>query len=151
MATYSEDAKSDAISTVQNFMDEIVEKIIGGEEVSDDLNNDYVCGDSYHHESHVDREYDLQEAAELLDELSNHEETDSGLWGGLKPRKAISAQAAYTYGNAVYSEWRDLIKAINEDDAIEAIRDNVAGSDCDQEALEKVIESRIKAILSENE
>ena len=58
---------------------------------------------------------DLQEAAALLDELSKHEETDNGLWEGQEPREAIATQAAFTYGNAVYAEWTDLIKQINDD------------------------------------
>ena len=45
--------------------------------------------------------------------MRDDEETDSGLWQGLPPRDAIRAQAAYTYGNAVLREWRDLIDDIN--------------------------------------
>ena len=33
----------------------------------------------------------------------------------MEPRWAIAAQAAYTYGNAVYSEWHDLIEKINNE------------------------------------
>jgi hypothetical protein len=63
----------------------------------------------------VDRDYDLSEAAELLDDLSKFEETDTGLWEGQEPRRAIATQAAFTYGNAVYSYWRELIDAINDE------------------------------------
>lgn len=112
--SYYTDARFDARYTVENFIDEIVHDLIENGEASDDLLNDYGNGDSYHHESHVDKSYRLTEADELLDELREYEETDSGLWQGLQPREAISAQAAYTYGNAVMSFWFDLIKEINE-------------------------------------
>jgi hypothetical protein len=111
---YLLEAETDAKEMVVNFIDEIVEKLIDEGEASRDLNNDYAGGDSYHHESHVDKSYSLLEAAELLDQLGEFEEDDDGLWEGQKPRDAISAQAAYTYGNAVYSEWQELIEKINE-------------------------------------
>lgn len=108
------DAAEDGVSTVEEYMDEIVEKIMEDGEASDDLMNDYGHGDSYHHESHVDRSYNLLEAAQILDALSSYEETDSGLWEGQEPRDAISTLAAYTYGNAVYAEWQELVRKINE-------------------------------------
>jgi hypothetical protein len=120
---YQAEAMSDAKDTATNFLDEIVDAICDNGEASDDLLNDYANGDGYHHENHVDQFYDLTEAAELLDELSRHEETDTGLWAGLSPRDAICAQAAYTYGNAVMSDWQDIIKQINSDAEIEELRD----------------------------
>jgi hypothetical protein len=112
--SYRDDARADAVSTVENYQDEIVEALIDSGKAIDDLLNDYGSGDSYHHENHVDKWYDLTDAAKVLDELSDFEETDTGLWQGLEPRRAIGAQAAYTYGNAVYSEFRDLIDTIND-------------------------------------
>lgn len=112
---YAKEAEDDAKMMVVEFSDQIVEKLIDDGEASDDLNNDYSNGDSYHHESHVDRSYTLLEAAKLLDQLSQFEETDRGLWEGQEPREAVVTQAAYTYGSAVYSEWTDFIKTINED------------------------------------
>lgn len=112
---YAKEAEDDAKIMVVEFVDQIVEKLIDDGEASDDLNNDYSGGDSYHHETHVDKSYTLLEAANLLDQLSEHEETDSGLWEGQEPREAVSTQAAFTYGAAVYSEWADFVKTINED------------------------------------
>lgn len=120
---YSDEAEEDAKETVRNFKDEIVEKILEDGEASDDLLNDYTNGDAYHHENHVDKWYNLQEAAELLGQLSSHVETDHGLWEGKDPEEAIGAQAAFTYGNAVYSEWRDLIESINDDQEVEDLVD----------------------------
>jgi hypothetical protein len=110
---YLREAADDAAETVRNFEDEILEQLIDNGEASDDLFNDYPNGDSWHHESHVDKWYSLTDAAELIDQLSDHEETDNGLWEGQQPKEAIGTCAAYTYGNAVLSEWNDLIKEIN--------------------------------------
>lgn len=107
-----QEAAEDAQSSVENFVDEIVESIIDNGE-ADTYISDY--SDSYHHESHVDKSYSLLEAAQILDDLSDFEETDGGLWQGLEPRAAVSAQAAYTYGNAVASMFEDTLKSINEE------------------------------------
>lgn len=122
---YVKEAYDDAKQMIIEFSDEIVEKLIDDGEASDDLNNDYSNGDSYHHESHVDKSYSLLEAARLLDQLSEFEETDSGLWEGQEPREAIATQAAYTYGAAVYSDWADLIREIN--DEAKDVLDDFAG------------------------
>ena len=115
---YAAEAESDAKAMVAHFIDEIVDKLLNDGEASDDYDNDYEDGDSYHHETHVDRGYNLTEATDLLDWLSQHEETDSGLWDGLDPRDAICTQAAYTYGNAVTAYWFDFIQKINRDSTI---------------------------------
>lgn len=111
---YWDDAKSDAAEMVENFRDEIVEMLIDDGKASDDFNNDYPNGDAYHHESHVDKWYDLQDAAAVLQQLSDHKETDTGLWEGLEPEAAIGAQATFTYGNAVAYHWGLLIEEIND-------------------------------------
>jgi hypothetical protein len=108
-----QEAISDAKDTVINYLDEIADMIIEKEKASEDLLNDYVNGDAYHHENHVDKDYTLLEAANILEKLNKFEETDEGLWEGLQPKKAIIAQAAYTYGNAVYYFWTKLIEEIN--------------------------------------
>lgn len=115
MSGYRQEANSDARETVSQYKDEILEKLQETGEASEDLYNDYPNGDSWHHECHVDKWYSLTDAADLINELSDHEETDSGLWEGQQPKEAIGTCAAFTYGNTVYSEWRDLIKEINCD------------------------------------
>lgn len=112
--SYEQMAHDDAVEMIEYYIDEIVEFLDQNSEAPDDLFNQYPRGDEYHHESHVDKSYTLLEAAQLLDELSKFEETDSGLWEGLEPRQAISAQAAYTYGNAVLDNWSEYIQEINE-------------------------------------
>ena len=144
------DAQSDANDFVLNFEDEVIEQLIDKGKASDDFLNDYPGGDSYHHETHVDKWYSLSDAAEVLDELNEFEETDFGLWEGLAPRDAISAQAAYTYGNAVYSMAVDLIEEINrqaetiidefEDEATEKDRDR------DEDGLRKDLATMIDEV-----
>ena len=113
MSDYRSEAVDDARDTVSEFKDTILEQLLEDGEASKDLLNDYPNGDAYHHESHVDKWYNLTDAAELIDQLSEHEETDSGLWEGQQPKEAIGTCAAFTYGNAVYSEWTDLIDELN--------------------------------------
>lgn len=108
-------ALGDAISTIDYFEDTVVEQLTEKGEASEDLFNDYPAGDEYHHSSHTDKSYSLIDAAHLLDQLSEHEETDSGMWEGIEdPEKALEIKAAYTYANAVLSEFQELIKELNE-------------------------------------
>jgi hypothetical protein len=113
MSNYLNDADEAADEWIDDLQDQIIEKLMEDGEASTDLNNDYSGADTYHHETHVDKDYDLQEAAELLNDLRDYEETDSGLWQGLEPQRAIAAQAAYTFGNAVYQMTVEKIEEIN--------------------------------------
>lgn len=148
MTDYDDSAKSDAEDMARNFRDEIAAFLRDGNDVSDDYNNDYPDGDAYHHENHVDKEYDLSEAAELLSELSDYEETDSGLWDGLPPARAIACQAAYTYGNAVTHHWRQIIEAINDSDMATAIK-TLADGGIDSKDLESVANLVVSSIISD--
>lgn len=140
MSDYRSQAESDAQDTVSEFSEQIVEQLLENGEASDDLLSDYPNGDAYHHESHVDKWYSLGDAADLIDELSEFEETDSGLWEGQQPKEAIGTCAAFTYGNAVYSEWHDLIEKINEeaDTVIDDYDDQIADA---EKALEEAQEA----------
>ena len=139
---YRNEASDDAADSCENFISQIVEQIVDNGKASDDLRNDYSGGGSYFHESYVDRSYLLKEAAELLDELDDYEETDSGLWEGQSPRDAISTQAAFTYGNAVASYFRDLIEEIN--DAIEELQNDLEPDDVlTTKQVEKVVKEKI--------
>jgi len=114
MSNYRTRSQDDARDTVSEFRETIIELMLANGKASDDLYNDYPSGDSYHYESHVSRAYNLLDAATLLDELAYAEETDYGLWEGQDPRQAVSTQAAFTYGNAVMSEWQDFIAELND-------------------------------------
>ena len=144
MSNYRQEAQEDAKDFVQNFMDEIVEQIMENQKASDDWNNDYPDGDSYFHESFVDKDYDLKEAAQLLDELDEFEVTDRGLWEGQEPRRAIATQAAFTYGNAVGVFISDLIADINS--AMDSIvwPDDV---DPEDEKLKAKVKEKIEEVI----
>jgi hypothetical protein len=147
---YLREATDDAAETVRNFADEILEQLLDKGEASDDLLNDYPNGDAWHHESHVDKWYSLIDAAELIDQLSEFEEDDSGLWQGQQPKEAISTCAAFTYGNAVYSEWRELIEKINTE-AAEIISDfDETAEGCDDtDALETDKREALRKMIAE--
>ena len=147
---YLREAADDAADTVRNFADEILEQLLDDGEASDDLLNDYPNGDAWHHECHVDKDYSLIDSATLIDQLRDFEENDSGLWEGLEPRRAIAAQAAYTYGNAVYSEWRELIEKINsEASGIISDFDETAEECDDTDALETDKRAALRKLIDE--
>ena len=137
---YKDEAKNDAKTTACAFQDEIFESFMDHHgEASSDFLNDY--SDSYHHENHQP-DYTLLEAANVLRDLPEHEETDSGLWDGLKPQEAVCAQASYTYGNAVMHCFRELIKEINEE--LSELWD-------EHEAVEDEVDDELKDVLSDEE
>ncbi len=144
---YLEDARNDARDMVEDFLDEIVEQLLGTGKASDDYNNDYPGGDAYHHENHWDKSFDLLEAAELLDQCSDHEETDNGLWEGIPPREAISAQAAFTYGNTVSHYWSEYLREINDDDEIATILNDAREDEMAEDNVGKLVASRIKELI----
>lgn len=143
------EARDDARRMVENFLDEIVEQLLGKGEASDDYNNDFDDGDSYHHENHWDRSFDLLEASELLDQCSDYEETDGGLWQGRKPREAISAQAAFTYGNTVAHFWSEYIKEINKDEEVATILNDAREDEMDEDKIGALVASRVKELVAD--
>lgn len=133
----------DAESFIENYCDDIEYQLVENGKVSDDLYNDYRNGDAFIHENFTDKYYCLPEAAEILDKLAEYEETDNGLWQGLSPRDAISAQAAYTYTNAVVATIIEKIKAIN------AVYQNCEGTDEEKasQAVNSVLKCAIRLII----
>jgi hypothetical protein len=111
---WNAEALEDAWDMVDNFFDEILEQAIV-EPVSNDLFNDYESGDSYHCENNQPSLHNLVEAAEILDQLDDYEESDWGLWESYTdPKEAVCIQASYTVANAVMHYWGEIIKEINE-------------------------------------
>lgn len=110
---YRQEAMDDAKYFIKEFKDTMVEMLVDNGEISDDIYNDYDDGDRFVHENYTDKWYSLLEAAQVLDQLSDFEETDSGLWEGQAPKDAISTQAAFTYSSAVVSFIVDKIKELN--------------------------------------
>ena len=149
---YHKEAEEDAAMLITDyFMDEIVDQIIDMGEASRDINNDYANGDGIFHEVITDRSYHMTEAAELLSQLYVYAEEDTGLWEGeTNVDRLAEIQAAYTYGNAVWAEFDDLITDINNevDDikinaAYEVLMENTDNkelSDYDEMSDDEVIE-----------
>ncbi len=123
---YYVEALEDAANLILDyFIDEIIDQIIENGEASNDINNDYYNGDGIFHEVITDRPYNMSEAAELLSQLYRYKEEDTGLWEGETDVDQIAEiQAAYTYGNAVWENWADLISDIN--DEVDDIKINAA-------------------------
>lgn len=140
--SYIDQAQEDACDLIKgHFVDEIIEQLIDNEEASDDFNNDYNDGDAIFHDNIVDRSYSTEESMELLNELYRYEEEDSGLWEGQEWDDILQIKAAYTYGNAVWSEMSDIINEINDIDMDEI---------CDQ-AIRKTLRQIDKKRLSQED
>jgi len=120
--------KADAQDIISNYIEEIAEMLISDGEASTDLYNDYANMDSWISESD-DYWRNPEEAIKTIDELSEFEEDDSGLWEGCgNYREILSAIAHYTYTNALYHEIESMIESINysiDSDIITEIEDQI--------------------------
>lgn len=154
MSDYLKEAREDAKNMALHFLDEIIDGLLDDSEASSDLFNSYPGGDSYHHENHVDKWYELHEAADVLDVLSEYEETDTGLWEGLEPKRAVGCMAAFTYGNAVTQLWMEIIDQVNSDDyvsdliyKVNEIESDDENSEDDKEKSRELLENRVREII----
>lgn len=96
---YRKESLGDAWGVIENHADDIASDVKSGGVPED---NDEPIDESIREcDPNV---YGLKDAAEILDQLSDHEETDEGLWESLPPREAIASQAYFTYQNAVRHE-----------------------------------------------
>ena len=120
--------KRDANDIISDYIEEIAEMLINDGEASTDLYNDYSDMDSQISESD-DYWRTPEEAIETIDELSEFEEEDSGLWERCSDYSEIlNAKAHYTYTNAVYHEIESMIESINDiidSDTITEIEDQI--------------------------
>lgn len=112
MGEYREKAQEAAKDAANYFFDEIVDEIVSSEGETKKVHvHDY--SDSYASESLADDWYNLREAADVLEDLSEFEADDPGLWEGADPRRAISIMASETFRNAAESMFTDLMEAVN--------------------------------------
>jgi len=120
--------KTNANDIISDYIEEIAKMLIDDGEASTDLYNDYDCMDSRISESD-DYWRSPEEAIETIDELSEFEEDDGGLWEGCSDYSEIlNAKAHYTYTNAVYHEIESMIESINDiidSDTITEIEDQI--------------------------
>jgi hypothetical protein len=120
--------KRDANDIISDYIEEIAKMLIDDGEASTDLYNDYNDMDSQISESD-DYWRNPVEAIETIDELSEFDEEDSGLWDRSSDyRDILNAKAHYTYTNAVYHEIESMIESINDtidSDTITKIEDQI--------------------------
>ena len=89
----------------ENVIDEIFDKLYQGEDINYKA-TEYADGQFIYN----DRE-SIKEALDCINELSAFEETDSGLWEGMKSiEEQVNARATYTYANAIYDSAERIIR-----------------------------------------
>jgi hypothetical protein len=108
---YWDDVTQEAIDFIVEYAEIFEEGLV--DEADFDY-NDMDGLDSAFHESIVDRAYSLEDAAFVIEHTDN-EETDSGLWEGQDMRSAMSACAAYSYGNDVWQEIDEQYDTLKDD------------------------------------
>jgi len=120
--------KADAQDIISDYIEEIAKMLIDDGEASTDLYNDYNNMDANISESDS-YGHNPSDAIEIIDELSEFEDDDSGLWEGCRDyREILSTIAHYTYTNALYAEIESIIESINDtldSDAITEIEDQI--------------------------
>jgi len=118
----------DAKEILSNYIEEIAEMLIDNGEASTDLYNDYPSMDERVSESD-DYNRNPTDAIEVIEDLSEFEEEDSGLWeGSTSYSDILSTIAHYTYTNALYHEIESMIENTNDtldSDAITKIEDQI--------------------------
>jgi hypothetical protein len=108
MANYTREAESEAKDAARNFVDQIIEALVATGRAPLEMS---AYSNSYLHERVIDRSYRPAEAIELLEELDGFEDDPGVPWDDW--RSALSAMAAYTYGNAVNHKFEELMRAVN--------------------------------------
>ena len=120
--------KIDAQDIISDYIEEIAEMLIDTGEASTDLYNDYDGMDSNILESD-DYYRNPTDAIEVIEDLSEFEDDDNGLWdGSTNYRDILNTIAHYTYTNALYHEIESMIESINDtidDDTITEIEDQI--------------------------
>lgn len=130
---YDQYVSTEAKNVVDEYKVSIVEELQSGKldiyDFFDEKVHDWVDNDLIY--------IDLHDCANIL-EQSDNKETDSGLWEGLEPMKAIEAQAFFTYRNDLHI----AVKAVVEDyleDLVEETEDKIGN-------LESLIRSKKEEI-----
>jgi phage-related protein len=107
-------AKCIAREAAREIADDILAALAEKGEV-DEYSTDHDAADEFIFSGAADQNYSLLEAAQILEDLADWEETDSGLWQGLPPRDAVTAQAAWTLRAASCDFFGKIMAAVNED------------------------------------
>jgi hypothetical protein len=147
--TWKESVNEDARNIVRELTNEIVEYAIDNGEVNDDINS-YPKAIRRIKENELDW-MQADEVIELLNELYEHEETDSSLYDVGDYRDMLSAKAHYTYQNALFSEVSDILNDIaNEaNNIISDIEDAIYDARLDEGNRVVEITDRIKEMIDD--
>jgi len=139
---WAAEARGTAEVIASEYTDEILEAYIeegGFRDGRDAINSSglEVFRDSAIHEA-CDSSFiygGLVEWAQCIEQLSEHQETDTGLWQGCDAEKTIQAMAFYTFQNAVTDALADILTEIIGlmDDAGGDVEDNHEDWDSDSE------------------
>lgn len=108
--SYLEKVQDIVKELLEEHVDDIVEQYL--EEFRAEESADHY-DESYIHESLDTGDRGLKECAEILEELSEYEVDDEGLWEGRKPVQAIESMAFFTMRNAAESKFREAVAEIN--------------------------------------
>lgn len=107
---YDKDVEDDARDLLLEMEEQLKEAI---KESKDWDYNDIDDLDELFHSSIVDRAYTPSDAGYIIENCTN-EETDTGLWEGQDLVSQLSAMAAYSYGNDVWSKCTELYDELKE-------------------------------------
>lgn len=113
-----EEKKEDEVSfDVDDEVSEIFDKLYQDEDIHYRA-TEYADGNFIYNSTDA-----IIEALQCIDELSDYEETDKGLWEGMDSiEEQINARATYTYANAVYHSAEEAIK--------ERLHDLIVNGEC---------------------
>lgn len=136
----------DAKDILYDYIEEIAQMLIDDGEASTDLYNDYDGMDERVSESD-DYWRNPEDVIKVIDELSEFEEEDSGLWEGSDSyRDILNTIAHYTYTNALYHEIESMIESINDtldNDTITEIEEQILKEMCTEDDYHEMKESNI--------
>jgi hypothetical protein len=145
---YEIKAKNDAKDFIkEHLIEQIMENFVRSSETPTVLYKYKYDDESTYRYS--DEDYSPLEAVNLLDQLSDYEETDRGLFEDKDWRDMLSGIAAFTYKNAVMSFIDDLLIEINEID-IQYVNDEVIEEIVKQNHLPDGLDSDEREAFDDN-
>lgn len=115
MGKYRDQARKEAQKIAGNYLfQEILAEILEKKNTTDKIFiSDYPSGEQV--DPGGDTNYSLIESANLLEDLSEFEETDSAYWEGEPILNAFKTVAALTYRNAVRHFFNEIIDRLNDE------------------------------------
>ena len=141
MKRFREYVYEDSGTFIDYYKETLIDNIFKKGYITTDV-YDYKDSDEFIVECVDTNSFDLLESAAIIKELSDFEETDSGLWCDLQPEEAIEVKAIYTYKNAVIFYISEMLEKINE---------SVSDLDIDKnnpDESKKIIEKTINEVVN---